>query len=146
MLRLVPLACLALSACLMPPAGSGSSGSTAPSSSSSSSNYNDPPPAAPAPASANDMPREPAPSGPRTVSVTIRSACSKTVGVFYGDKPGFSSGTKSSVSSNSVSSKTFTVGDKMWVLDDAGNGASLITISESTRSIEITSSCNGLRG
>jgi len=126
----------------MPPAGS--SGSTAPSSSDSSgsSSYTAPPPAAPA----EDMPREPAPSGPRTVSVTIRSSCSKTVGVFYGDKPGFSSGTKSSVSSNSVSSKTFTVGDKMWVLDDAGNGASLITIAESTRTIEITSSCDGFRG
>ena len=39
------------------------------------------------------------PAGP--VSVTIRSACSKTVKVFYGDKPKFGSGTYSSISSNS---------------------------------------------
>ena len=78
------------------------------------------------------------------VSVTIRSSCSRTVPVFYGDKPKYGSGTTSSVSSNSVSSHTFRVGDMMWVLDDSGNGAGSITISQSTRSIEITSSCTGL--
>jgi hypothetical protein len=78
-------------------------------------------------------------SGP--VSVTIRSSCGRTVPVFYGDKPKYGSGTTSSVSTNSVSSHSFRVGDMMWVLDDSGNGAGSITISERTRTIEIDSSC-----
>jgi hypothetical protein len=85
-----------------------------------------------------------APAGPQTVSVTIRSSCSKTAKVFYGDKPGFSSGTSSSVSSNSVSSKTFRVGDQMWVTDDAGKPLGNVRIEASTRNIEIASSCTDL--
>ena len=81
-------------------------------------------------------------SGP--VSVTIRSSCSKTVPVFYGDKPKYGSGTTSSVSSNSVSSKSFRVGDMMWVLDSSGNGADSVTISESTRTLEIGASCTSI--
>jgi len=81
-------------------------------------------------------------SGPTSVSVTIRSSCARTVKVFYGDTPRFGSGTTSSVSSNSVSSRRFRVGDMMWVLDDRGEGAS--TVSQSTRTIEITASCTGL--
>lgn len=85
-----------------------------------------------------------APAGPVTVSVTIRSSCDHTVPVFYGEKPGFSSGTRSSVSSNSVSSQTFQVGDLMWVLDDSDQPLSSTSISASTREIEINSSCSGL--
>jgi hypothetical protein len=83
----------------------------------------------------------PAPAGPQTVSVTIRSSCGQTVKVFYGDNPGFSSGTTSSISSNSVQSKTFQVGDQMWVLDGAGKGAGSVTIGSGTRNVEIASSC-----
>jgi hypothetical protein len=83
-------------------------------------------------------------SSSSTVSVTIRSSCSRTVAVFYGDKPKYGSGTTSSVSSNSVSSHTFRVGDMMWVLDNGGNGAGSVTISPSTRTIEILSSCTGM--
>jgi hypothetical protein len=93
---------------------------------------------------ADGSPGTSAPAGPTTVSVTIRSSCAKTVKVFYGDKPRFSSGTESSVSSNSVSSKTFQEGDMMWVLDDRGEGVGSATISASTRNIEINSSCTGL--
>ena len=57
-----------------------------------------------------------------SVSVTIRSQCTKTVRVFYGDKPKYGSGTTSSVSSNSVSSHTFRAGDQMWIVDDQDNG------------------------
>ncbi len=84
------------------------------------------------------------PAAPTTVSVTIRSSCSKTVGVFYGDKPGFSSGTRSSVSSNSVSSHTFRVGERMWVLDDRDQPLSDVTVSENTRNLEIHSSCTSI--
>ena len=79
-----------------------------------------------------------------TVSVTIRSSCGSTVPVFYGDKPKYGSGTTSSVSSNSVSSHTFRVGDMMWVVDESGNGLGSATISESTRTLEISSSCTSI--
>ena len=82
------------------------------------------------------------PSGP--VSVTIRSSCSKTVAVFYGKTPKFGSGTTSSVSSNSVSSKSFREGDMMWVVDQSGNGLDSVTISQSTRTLEITSGCTSI--
>ena len=152
-MRALPLCLLLLSACLIPvrqqgastapsggyassdPNGSyGSSGSDGTAGSDGSAGY------APAPSSAS----APAPAAAGPVSVTIRSACSKTVPVFYGDKPKYGSGTTSSVSSNSVSSHTFQVGDMMWVLDESGNGAGSVTISESTRNIEINSSCGGL--
>ena len=133
------IAALFLTACLMPPQGARSTTTSSPSSDPAADP--DPTPTtsmAPSPKAAS------APAGPKTVSVTIRSSCSKTAKVFYGDKPGFSSGTQSSVSSNSVSSKTFTVGDQMWVLDDSGKGLGNITISESTRNVEIGSSCTAI--
>jgi hypothetical protein len=152
-MRALPLCLLVLSACIIPvrqqgattapsggyassdPNGSyGSAGSDGSAGADGSAGY------APAPTSAPAA----AHSGPTTVSVTIRSACSKTVPVFYGDKPKYGSGTTSSVSSNSVSSKTFQVGDQMWVLDESGNGAGSVTISENTRNVEINSSCGGL--
>ncbi len=81
-------------------------------------------------------------SGP--VSVTIRSSCSKTAKVFYGSNPKFGSGTSSSISSNSVQSKSFRVGDMFWVTDDSGNGLDSVTVTERTRNIEISGSCSRL--
>ena len=79
-------------------------------------------------------------SGP--VSVTIRSSCGKTVPVFYGQKPKFGSGTQSSISTNSVQSKSFRVGDMFWVTDASGNGLDGVTVTERTRTLEIDSSCS----
>ncbi|MEZ4220122.1 MAG: hypothetical protein R3B13_04265 [Polyangiaceae bacterium] len=85
-------------------------------------------------------------SSPSTVSVTIKSSCDKTVRVFFGEKPKFGSGTYSTVSSNSRSNHTFKPGDQMWIVDDKDNGLSAASVSESTKEIEILSSCSGLRG
>jgi len=141
MTRTVLYSVLLLSGCLMPIAQPASSG-TGPTSSSSSGapSESEPPPAFASPRAE----RAEAPAAPQTASVTIRSACPRTAKVFYGDKPGFSSGTQSSISSNSVQSKTFRVGDQMWVTDDSGKGLDSVTIDASTRQIEITSSCSGL--
>lgn len=79
-------------------------------------------------------------SGP--VSVTIRSSCSRTVPVFYGSKPKFGSGTQSSISTNSVQSHSFRVGDMFWVTDASGNGLDGVTVTERTRTLEIDSSCS----
>ena len=79
-------------------------------------------------------------SGP--VSVTIRSSCGHTVPVFYGSKPKYGSGTQSSISTNSVNSHSFRVGDMFWVTDESGNGLDSVTVTERTRTLEIDSSCS----
>ena len=75
--------------------------------------------------------------GSSTVSVEIRCTCGKTVPVFYGDTPKYGSGTSSSCSSNSVSSKSFQAGDKMWLVDDGENGVASVTVAPSIRTIEV---------
>ena len=143
MTRIVLLSGLLLTGCLMPITQPASSG-TGPSSSSESapSEYeSSQPPSMNAP---QERERASAPAAPTTASVTIRSSCGKTAKVFYGEKPGFSSGTSSSISSNSVQSKMFRIGDQMWVTDDSGKPLDNVTIDSNTRQIEIASSCSSL--
>jgi hypothetical protein len=83
-----------------------------------------------------------APAGP--VSVTIRSACSQTVKVFFGDKPKYGSGTYSSISSNSVQSHSFQPGDMMWIVDESENGLGSTSVSAGTRELEIGSGCTSI--
>jgi hypothetical protein len=140
---------LAATACIMPPPSGGQSTQPtgpSPSSSSEGDDNMSSSPSSPSPTMASS-PRSSAPAAPAaptTVSVTIRSSCSKTAKVFYGDKPGFSSGTQSSISSNSVQSKTFRVGDQMWVTDDSGKALDSVRVDSGTRNIEILSSCSSI--
>lgn len=85
-----------------------------------------------------------APSGPVTVSVTLRNRCRETVKLFYGDKPKFGSGTYSSLGGNSSTSKSFSEGDMVWIVDDGQNGLSSTTIGRGTNTVEITESCTGM--
>ncbi len=79
-------------------------------------------------------------------SLEVHSDCPKTVGVFLGEKPGFSSGTKSSVSSNSTTtyprkpdgSLTF------WVLDDKDQAVSSTAVTASTKRVTIDKSCKSM--
>jgi len=91
-----------------------------------------------------------APGAPtRTIPTTveIRSECSKTVPVFYGEKPKFGSGTRSTVSSNSTSSQgrkadgTLTV----WIIDESENGIASARVTPETRRVVIDRSCTGIR-
>lgn len=84
-----------------------------------------------------------APAGP--VSVTLRSSCKNTVRVFYGQKPKFGSGTTSSLSGNSVQSKSMKPGEMVWLVDDKDNGLASATVSETTRTIEVNADCTSLR-
>lgn len=93
----------------------------------------------------NTAPKEIAPP-PKMIPTTVevRSDCSKTVPVFYGDgKPGFSSGRKSSISSNSISSEgrkpdgTLTI----WLIDDHENGLSNVKITPDTRRVTVNRDC-----
>jgi hypothetical protein len=82
------------------------------------------------------------------ISIEIRSDCKKTVPVFYGDgKPGFSSGKKSSISSNSISSEgrkhdgTLTI----WIIDEHENGLSNVKITPDTRRVTVNSDCKSFK-
>jgi hypothetical protein len=97
---------------------------------------------APSSYSSSSSASQPAPAGP--VSVRIRSQCSKSVGVFYGQKPKFGSGTKGSISGNSTESHTFRPGEMFWIIDASENGIDSATISSNTREIEIGSNCTSV--
>lgn len=84
------------------------------------------------------------PASPSSVSVDIKSSCSKTVKVFYGDKPKFGSGTYSTASANSRSSHSFRPGDQFWIVDESENGVANVSIKDETREIEILGSCTAL--
>jgi len=107
---------------------------------SSSSSMGGPPP--PSSSSSSSSSSAPAPAGP--VSVTIRSACSRTVKVFYGDKPKFGSGTYSSIDSNSVQSHSFRPGEMLWIVDESQNGLGSTSVGSGTRELEIASSCTAI--
>jgi hypothetical protein len=83
-------------------------------------------------------------AGPATVSVYLRSRCSQTVRVCFGEDPKFRCDLTTSISGNSVSSYTFQPGDMIWVVDEQNNGLASASISAGTREVEITSSCTGL--
>lgn len=99
--------------------------------------------------SANQAAKE-APPPPKMIPTTIEvhSDCSKTVPVFYGDgKPGFSSGRKSSISSNSISSEgrnhdgTLTI----WIIDEHENGLGNVKITPDTRRVTVNSDCKSFK-
>jgi hypothetical protein len=89
------------------------------------------------------------PSAPKTMiptSLEVHSDCSKTVGVFLGEKPGFSSGTRSSVSSNSTTTfgRNADGSLKFWLLDDKDNGITSVAVSASTKRVTVDASCKSL--
>lgn len=86
-----------------------------------------------------------APSEPATVSITLRNSCSKTVKVFFGDKPKFGSGRYSSLSSNSRTNQTFKPGDQLWIVDDGQNGIENVKVEAGMKEIEVASSCDAFR-
>ena len=109
-------------------------------------------PATPAGATPATTPSEPAStekaketSVPSSVSVSLHNGCKSTVKLFFGEKPKFGSGRYSSISSNTRTNETFRPGDQLWIVDEGQNGVSNVKISESTREIEIASSCDELR-
>lgn len=83
-------------------------------------------------------------AAPNSVSITLRNTCRSSVDVFFGDKPKFGSGTYSNLSPNTSTSKSLRPGDMIWIVDDSQNGVSSITVSASTRTVEVTSGCTGL--
>ncbi len=80
---------------------------------------------------------------PVSTSVDVHSDCAKTVSVFYGEKPKFGSGTKSSISSNSTSSASRKADGTLtiWIIDDKENGISSVKVEPTTKRVDIDKSC-----
>jgi hypothetical protein len=132
------LAFIGAGGCMMPPAGSGGGGSPAYASNNSapSSSNGTMPEATPAAAQT--------PAAPQVVSVTLHNDCDHTVKLFLGEKPGFGSGTQTSLGSNTTTSYQMKPGDMIWITDDSENGLSSTSIGGgSSQRINITSSCTG---
>jgi hypothetical protein len=87
---------------------------------------------------------QPSSSGPERVSFTLRSSCSKTVSVFFGQTPKYGSGRTTPIGGNSVQNESLNAGDMLWLVDGSGNGLSSVSVSTGTREVEIGSSCTSL--
>jgi hypothetical protein len=140
MKRLFVAVVLSCASCMLPGQTGGAAGPTA-SPSAGDPSMGDPS-APPPPSSSSAAPAAAAPAGP--VSVTIRSSCPSTVKVFYGEKPGFSSGTFSSIESNSVSSHSFRPGEQLWIVDDSEHGIGSVTVGADTHELEVASGCTSI--
>jgi hypothetical protein len=108
---------------------------------SSSSNTSNAPNAAPQGKSASPMANAPAPFVP--TSVEIHSDCAKTTPVFYGEKPKFGSGTKSSIGSNTTTSASRKSDGSLtvWIIDEQENGIASVHVGPTTKRVEIDRSC-----
>lgn len=83
---------------------------------------------------------------PTPTTVEIHSDCGRTVSVFYGDKPKFGSGTKSSIGANTTTSATRKPDGTLmvWIVTDAEDPVASATVTPATRRVTIDRSCNAL--
>jgi hypothetical protein len=83
------------------------------------------------------------PSASVPTSVEIHSDCTKTTPVFYGDKPKFGSGTKSSIGSNTTTSASRKSDGSLtvWIIDEQENGIASVHVGPTTKRVEIDRSC-----
>lgn len=72
-----------------------------------------------------------------SVSITARSSCSHTVKVRYDN-------TIASLSPNEADSRSLDAGDKVAVLDDSEHELDSVTISSSTREVQVGSDCSSI--
>lgn len=84
-----------------------------------------------------------APSVPIPTTVEIHSDCTKTTPVFYGEKPKFGSGTKSSIGSNTTTSASRKSDGSLtvWIIDEQENGIASVHVGPTTKRVEIDRSC-----
>ncbi len=76
-------------------------------------------------------------------SVTLKNECGKSVRLFFGQKPKFGSGTYSSIGSNTIQSKSGSVGDMIWIVDGSDNGISSYSPRSGSQNVVITQGCSG---
>ncbi|MCA9588883.1 MAG: hypothetical protein KC657_26385 [Myxococcales bacterium] len=88
----------------------------------------------------------PAPAAHVPTTVQIHSDCPKTTPIFYGDKPKFGSGTKSSIGSNTTTSAPRKADGSLtvWIIDEHENGVANVRVDASTKRVEIDRSCKNI--
>lgn len=77
------------------------------------------------------------------VSFSIKNQCRRSVYIFIGTKPKYGSGTKSKLSSNSISSRTATVGDQLCIVTERGDAIACRSVSRGMGRVNIAPSCSG---
>jgi hypothetical protein len=135
----LPLAALALTAvagCQFPQGFGQGAGANAPQSSGGSSG------SSPQEAAASESSPSAAPSAPIPTSVDAHNDCPQTVKLFLGSgdgKPGFSSGTQTSIGSNTTT--TFPRGPDgsvtIWIIDDSENGITNLKVTPDISKVSI---------
>ncbi len=84
-----------------------------------------------------------APSAPIPTTVELHSDCTKTTPIFYGEKPKFGSGTRSSIGSNTTTSAPRKSDGSLtiWIIDEQENGIASVHVDPTTKHVEIDRSC-----
>lgn len=79
----------------------------------------------------------------RHFRVTLRNRCRRTVRLFIGRKPRFSSGVNTSIGSNTTTSRSGFAPKTFWIVDRSGRGISSYTVGPGSHTLLITRSCAG---
>ncbi|MBI4953181.1 MAG: hypothetical protein HY908_14205 [Myxococcales bacterium] len=76
-------------------------------------------------------------------SLSLHNSCKQTVKLFIGEKPPFSSGTNTSLSSNTTTSYSGSAPENIWIVDDSGKPMSSYTAHPGSQTMQILESCTG---
>ncbi|MCC6525979.1 MAG: hypothetical protein IT373_25255 [Polyangiaceae bacterium] len=76
-------------------------------------------------------------------SLSLHNSCKQTVKLFIGEKPPFSSGTNTSLGSNTTTSYSGSAPENIWIVDDAGKPMSSYTSHPGSQTMQILESCTG---
>ncbi|MBK9758200.1 MAG: hypothetical protein IPO88_32730 [Nannocystis sp.] len=77
-------------------------------------------------------------------TVTLRSACPRTVTLFVGSQPGAEDGLYMTLGAGSSIAPKLATGTSLWLLDARRAGLASVSIDASTREIAIAENCSGL--
>ncbi len=94
----------------------------------------------------NGTPSTPEKPKPVSMSIDMKNECPNTVHLFFGEKPGFSSGRSSTLGSNTLSSegRDFDGSLMIWVTDDHEHGLASVKVAPSQRKATIGSDCKSI--
>lgn len=77
-------------------------------------------------------------------TVTLRSACPRTVTLFVGSQPGAEDGLYMTLGAGSSIAPRLATGTSLWLLDARQAGLASVSIDASTREVAIAENCSGL--
>jgi hypothetical protein len=76
-------------------------------------------------------------------TLRLKNRCRRTVKLFIGRKPRFSSGRNTRIGSNTISSYSGSAPQTLWIVGSSGRGVSSYTLGSGRHEIVITRSCMG---